>query len=104
MLGIGRGLMSNAKLLMVDEPALGLAPVLVQEIGSMMAEGEDPFSWDLFTMERLLPIVQSRIGGRQLASRTLSAALRKLGAVPLDQVRLNARLLPGITRRTAPGL
>ena len=32
MLGIGRGLMSNAKLLMVDEPALGLAPVLVQEV------------------------------------------------------------------------
>jgi len=32
MLGIGRGLMSNATLLMVDEPALGLAPVLVQEV------------------------------------------------------------------------
>ncbi len=32
MLGIGRGLMSNARLLMVDEPALGLAPVLVQEV------------------------------------------------------------------------
>lgn len=32
MLAIGRGLMSNAKLLMVDEPALGLAPQLVQEV------------------------------------------------------------------------
>ena len=32
MLGIGRGLMSNAEMLMVDEPALGLAPVLVQEV------------------------------------------------------------------------
>ena len=32
MLGVGRGLMSNAKMLMVDEPALGLAPVLVQEV------------------------------------------------------------------------
>ena len=32
MLGIGRGLMSNARMLMVDEPALGLAPVLVQEV------------------------------------------------------------------------
>ena len=32
MLGIGRGLMSNARLLMVDEPALGLAPVLVREV------------------------------------------------------------------------
>ena len=32
MLGIGRGLMSRARMLMVDEPALGLAPVLVQEV------------------------------------------------------------------------
>ena len=32
MLSLGRGLMSSAKLLMVDEPGLGLAPVLVQEL------------------------------------------------------------------------
>ena len=37
MLGIGRGLMSNAQLLMVDEPALGLAPVLVQEVYATLA-------------------------------------------------------------------
>jgi branched-chain amino acid transport system ATP-binding protein len=37
MLGIGRGLMSNAKMLMVDEPALGLAPVLVQEVYATLA-------------------------------------------------------------------
>jgi branched-chain amino acid transport system ATP-binding protein len=32
MLAIGRGLMSSAKLLLLDEPSLGLAPVLVQEV------------------------------------------------------------------------
>ena len=32
MLAIGRGLMSGAKLLLLDEPSLGLAPVLVQEV------------------------------------------------------------------------
>ncbi|HZK66672.1 MAG TPA: ABC transporter ATP-binding protein [Chloroflexota bacterium] len=32
MLAIGRGLMSKPKLLMMDEPSLGLAPVLVQEV------------------------------------------------------------------------
>jgi len=32
MCAIGRGLMSSPKLLMFDEPSLGLAPVLVQEI------------------------------------------------------------------------
>ncbi len=32
MLAIGRALMSNARLLVLDEPSLGLAPVVVQEI------------------------------------------------------------------------
>lgn len=33
MLGVGRGLMSNPRLLMLDEPTLGLAPNLVEEMG-----------------------------------------------------------------------
>jgi branched-chain amino acid transport system ATP-binding protein len=32
MLAIGRGLMSRPRLLLLDEPSLGLAPVLVQEV------------------------------------------------------------------------
>ena len=32
MLALGRGLMANARLLMIDEPSLGLAPVLVDEV------------------------------------------------------------------------
>ncbi len=38
MVSIGRGLMGSARLLMVDEPALGLAPVLVQEVYATLAE------------------------------------------------------------------
>ncbi len=37
MLALGRGLMTNAKLLMIDEPSLGLAPVLVDEVYSRIA-------------------------------------------------------------------
>jgi branched-chain amino acid transport system ATP-binding protein len=32
MLAIGRGLMSRPKLMLLDEPSLGLAPMLVEEI------------------------------------------------------------------------
>ena len=33
MLTIARGLMSQPKLVMLDEPTLGLAPLVIQEIG-----------------------------------------------------------------------
>ena len=36
MCAVGRGLMSLPKLLMFDEPSLGLAPILVQEIFRMV--------------------------------------------------------------------
>jgi branched-chain amino acid transport system ATP-binding protein len=38
MLAIGRALMSRPKLLMFDEPSLGLAPMLVEQIGEIIRE------------------------------------------------------------------
>ena len=38
MLAIGRGMMSNPKLLMLDEPSLGLAPLIVARIFDIMKE------------------------------------------------------------------
>ncbi|NLU40798.1 MAG: ABC transporter ATP-binding protein [Firmicutes bacterium] len=38
MLAIGRGLMSRPKLLLLDEPSMGLAPLLVQEIFRIIKE------------------------------------------------------------------
>jgi branched-chain amino acid transport system ATP-binding protein len=38
MLAIGRALMSGSKLLLMDEPSLGLAPVLVQEVFKVIKE------------------------------------------------------------------
>lgn len=38
MLAIGRALMSNPKMLLMDEPSMGLAPILVKEIFSIIKE------------------------------------------------------------------
>ncbi len=38
MLAIGRGLMSSPKLLMLDEPSLGIAPIIVEQIFNLIIE------------------------------------------------------------------
>ena len=38
MLAVGRGLMTNPKLLMLDEPSLGLAPLVIKDIFSALVK------------------------------------------------------------------
>jgi ABC-type multidrug transport system ATPase subunit len=41
MLAIARGLMANPQLLMLDEPSLGLAPAMINELFDILAELRD---------------------------------------------------------------
>jgi branched-chain amino acid transport system ATP-binding protein len=38
MLAIGRALLSKAKLILLDEPSLGLAPIIVEELGAVIKD------------------------------------------------------------------
>jgi len=41
MVAIARGLMARPRLLMIDEPFLGLAPVIVQQMGALIRRIRD---------------------------------------------------------------
>jgi branched-chain amino acid transport system ATP-binding protein len=38
MVGIGRGMMANGKLMMIDEPSLGLAPLIIEQIYAALSQ------------------------------------------------------------------
>ena len=52
MLVIGRGLMSKPELLLMDEPSLGLAPMMVRRIGDIVLEINDQRSVSILLVEQ----------------------------------------------------
>jgi branched-chain amino acid transport system ATP-binding protein len=72
MLAIGRALMSKPRLFLLDEPSLGLAPIIVDRIGEILAEVQQ--------RERLAVILaeQNAIWAMQIAQRTAVVELGKI--------------------------
>lgn len=52
MLAIGRGLMSHPKLMMLDEPSLGLAPLIVKSIMDVFAQLKKEFDTTIILVEQ----------------------------------------------------
>jgi branched-chain amino acid transport system ATP-binding protein len=52
MLAIARGLMARPRVLLLDEPSLGLAPVMVKEVRSVIAALRDKFGAAVLLVEQ----------------------------------------------------
>ena len=63
MLGIGRGLMTNGQLMLIDEPSLGLAPKLIDQIYNSLIEMKESGITFLVVEENItrLQIIKSKL-------------------------------------------
>jgi len=68
MLAIGRALMTNPKLMMVDEPSLGLAPKIVDQVYDTLCALQEERSLTLLIVEQS-SLRAARVGGRMLLMR-----------------------------------
>lgn len=68
MLAIGRGLMANPKLMMVDEPSLGLAPNIVDQVYETLTSLQKERGLTLIIVEQSSARA-ARVGGRMVLLR-----------------------------------
>lgn len=68
MLAIGRALMTNPKLMMVDEPSLGLAPKIVDQVYDTLVQLQEERGLTLLIVEQSSTRA-ARVGGRMILLR-----------------------------------
>ncbi|HEX4510194.1 MAG TPA: ABC transporter ATP-binding protein [Burkholderiaceae bacterium] len=93
MLAIGRALMARPRLLLLDEPSMGLAPIVMQEIfRTLQAIHRDGLT--LFLVEQNVRQAL-RIADRAYVLETGHIVLQGTGAELLDEPRVQAAYLGG---------
>ncbi len=98
MLAIGRALMARPRVLLLDEPSLGLAPILVQQIFAIIREINDAGTTILLVEQNALQALTIAHRGYVLQTGTVLLVRAGLGA---DHQRHGAKGLPrrGLTSR-----
>jgi len=91
MLAIGRGLMAKPQLLLLDEPSLGLAPLLVREIFRVMAELREHGTTILLVEQNAKAAL--RIADRAYVLETGKVALEGTGEELLADERVQSAYL-----------
>jgi ABC-type transport system involved in cytochrome c biogenesis ATPase subunit len=96
MLAIGRALMSKPQLLLLDEPSLGLAPLIVQQIFRIIAEIHSQGVSVLLVEQKRLPGPQGRPARLRARDRQSHPGRPRLGAFREPQ---SPRSLPRLVGR-----
>ena len=98
MLAIGRALMARPRVLLLDEPSLGLAPILVQQIFAIIREINDAGTTILLVEQNALQALTDRASRLRAPDRDGAPVRTGLGA---DHQRHGAKGLPrrGLTSR-----
>jgi branched-chain amino acid transport system ATP-binding protein len=93
MLAIGRALMGNPKLLLLDEPSLGLAPVLVEEVYRVITEIQQAGTPILLVEQNAYQAL--RVATRGYVIETGSIVLEDTAASLLDNDQVREAYLGG---------
>jgi branched-chain amino acid transport system ATP-binding protein len=103
MLAVGRALMARPRLLMLDEPSVGLAPALVEELSVLLRRARDQLGFGLLLVEQNPSLAEDlcdRAYLLQLGQLVATSSLRDLDTSSLIGAYLG--IAPSIPDHPAP--